>query len=161
MAAPGAPFSQRALGNCLALFRVFIGIKFLTLGYSKLGMLHSHMMATMLTQWGTDPKNPFHSYQQFLLHTAVPNSDIFTILVITGEMTVGFALILGLATRFAALVGFVMNANYLLATASIGSAWLVNQTFMAIELLFFFTAAGRILGFDAILARRFPHFPAW
>ncbi|HEU4325923.1 MAG TPA: DoxX family protein [Roseiflexaceae bacterium] len=47
----------------------------------------------------------------------LPNATIFGYLVAYGEFLVGLALILGIFTRFAAVMGVVMNLSYLFAGA--------------------------------------------
>ncbi len=48
-----------------------------------------------------------------LENLAMPNAGIFTFLVQWGELLVGIALILGLFTNFATIVGMVMNFSFL------------------------------------------------
>ncbi len=44
---------------------------------------------------------------------ALPNAELFSFLVQWGEVLVGIALILGLLTNFATLMGMVMNFSFL------------------------------------------------
>ncbi|MCP3026307.1 DoxX family protein [Halobacillus sp. A5] len=51
----------------------------------------------------------------FLEAVALPNSGLFSFLVMWGELLVGAALIIGLLTRTAAFFGIVMNMAFLLS----------------------------------------------
>lgn len=51
-------------------------------------------------------------YAWFITHVALPNAMVFNYLVVAGEIAVGAALLVGLATRFAALMGAVMNLTF-------------------------------------------------
>ncbi len=83
-------------------------------------------------------------------------------LVVFGEITIGVALILGVATRLAGALGAVMMFLFWIA------AWdfqygIVNQQFvyMILSAIIAYASAGRVLGVDALLektevARRTP-----
>ncbi len=67
-----------------------------------------------------DPvKNPHPAVQQWYAELVqnyfLPNAALFSYLVAFGEILVGLALIVGLFTRFAALMGVIMNLAYLFA----------------------------------------------
>jgi uncharacterized membrane protein YphA (DoxX/SURF4 family) len=89
-------------------------------------------------------------------------TSAFAALVGWGELLVGVTLILGLLTRFSAAVALVLALNYMFAKgvwfwtpSSSGAA------FVAIALALLIGAAGRTLGLDAFLARRWPRSPFW
>lgn len=69
-------------------------------------------------------------YASFIHAVALPNAAFFSYLVSWGEMLVGLALIFGAFTTFAALMGAVMNAAYLLAGTSS-----TNPNMLIIEVL--------------------------
>jgi thiosulfate dehydrogenase [quinone] large subunit len=67
-----------------------------------------------------DPiKNPHPAvqlwYAELVQNYFLPNAALFSYLVAFGEVLVGVALLLGIFTRFAALMGVVMNLAYLFA----------------------------------------------
>jgi hypothetical protein len=70
---------------------------------------------------------------------------------------------LGLATRLMAALAAVILVNYLVkageALPSLGSS--SRLAFTAIALALLLGAAGRTLGFDSVLARRWPRSPFW
>ena len=54
-------------------------------------------------------------YADFVREVALPNATTFSYLVAYGEVLVGLGLLVGLLTRFAALMGIMMNLAYLFA----------------------------------------------
>ena len=83
----------------LAFLRIYIGYYFLAAGINKLsgGFLSKPILAGILKGWAE--KNPHGWYKDFLIETAIPNADLFSYLVVTGEIAVGGLLIAGLMTR--------------------------------------------------------------
>lgn len=78
------------------------------------------------------------------------------------ELLVGVFLVLGLATRFVAALAAVILVNFLLALRPQLSLLTSSQVALtAISLALLIGAAGRTLGFDSILARRWPRSPLW
>ncbi len=68
---------------------------------------------------GFDAANGHPAVQQWYATLAqnvfLPNATAFSYLVVVGEILVGIALIVGLFTHFAALMGVIMNLSYLFA----------------------------------------------
>lgn len=92
-------------------------------------------------------------YGRFLKRVVVPRAGLFARLAVYGVIGVGGALALGLCTRFAALMGIFMHANYLLAAgfpanhpeqAQNGALILIDAAALA-------TDSGRHFGVDALL----------
>jgi thiosulfate dehydrogenase [quinone] large subunit len=54
-------------------------------------------------------------YAELAQNVFLPNATAFSYLVVAGEILVGIALIVGLFTHFAALMGIIMNLAYLFA----------------------------------------------
>ena len=86
----------------------------------------------------------------------IPHSGLFAGLVAYGELLIGIALILGLATRYASIAGALLVANFWLAKGQgvlDGSnhdvVWLV--IFLVLALI----PAGKIAGLDDGLSDRF------
>lgn len=154
----GGPFL-----TCLVLLRVFVGFKFLQLGIGKLPNLgNPGVMQGMITEWAGYAAHPFWGYQEFLKQVVLPNIAVFNLLVIFGEIAVGSALLLGMATRLAAFFALFMNVNYWFAGGYRSPAAAgFNEALALIDLVLILTGAGRLLGFDAWLARRFPRVPFW
>ncbi|UQZ35162.1 Crp/Fnr family transcriptional regulator [Paenibacillus sp. PK3_47] len=130
----------------LTLVRIYVGYQWLEAGWHKLtggfdasGFLQGAIAksagegATVQAWWGS-----------FLEHAALPGVNFFNFLVPVGEVLVGLGLILGTFTTFAALMGLVMNAAYLLSgTVS------TNVQLLLMEVIIIVSAAnaGKI-GFD-------------
>ncbi|MEH7545504.1 Crp/Fnr family transcriptional regulator, partial [Neobacillus vireti] len=57
----------------------------------------------------------FGWYVDFLKHIALPNVDIFNVIVPVGETLIGLGLILGCLTTTAMFFGLVMNFSFFLA----------------------------------------------
>lgn len=146
----------------LAFLRIYIGYYFLAAGINKLsgGFLSKPILAGILKGWAE--KNPHWWYKDFLIETAIPNADLFSYLVVTGEIAVGGLLIAGLMTRAAALAGIFMNLNFYFAsgwTAPASSG--INRLFIVCQAVLLLTGAGRALGVDAFLKKAAPKSVLW
>ena len=71
-----------------------------------------------LEKTGGDNPEVLAWYAAFVRGVALPNAKLFGYLVAYGELLVGLALVVGLFTRFAALMGVLMNLAYLFAGVS-------------------------------------------
>ncbi|MGH7843624.1 MAG: DoxX family membrane protein [Candidatus Binatia bacterium] len=100
--------------------------------------------------------NVFPWYKSFLQNAVFPNQEIFGYLVMTGEILVGLCLVLGLLTRFSAIVGLFMMINYLLGPgmARGGASLAQQQTFIVSLLVIALSNPGRTLGVDGLLFGR-------
>ncbi len=92
----------------------------------------------------------------------LPNAQVFAAVIHRGELLVGVTLILGLLTRFSARLALVLTLNYMFAKG----AWFwspssTDAAYVAIAVALLIGAAGRTLGLDAFLARRWPRWPFW
>ncbi|MGN8647467.1 DoxX family protein [Gracilibacillus sp. HCP3S3_G5_1] len=108
--------NNKVMAGILAFIRVYLGYHWMTSGWGKIiggefdasGFLHGAVASasgenpTVQGWWAT-----------FLETVAIPGADVFTILVMWGELLVGIALILGVFTNFAALMGIIMNFAFL------------------------------------------------
>ncbi len=92
----------------------------------------------------------------FVEKVARPNYEIFGYFVVGGEALVGVLLLLGLFTRFAALVGLLMSLNLYVGLANAPDEWIWSYLLMAfVHLLILALAAGRYFGIDSWLHDRF------
>jgi thiosulfate dehydrogenase [quinone] large subunit len=100
----------------LALFRLYVGYEFLHAGFEKLtgggfdasGFLHGAIAGAT----GDHPAVQ-NWWASFLEGFALPNVGLFNVLVPLGEFLVGLALILGIFTTFAGVMGMTMNFAFL------------------------------------------------
>ena len=86
----------------------------------------------------------------------LPNAELFAALVGWGELLVGLALVVGLATRYAAAAGIILMLNFwltkgqgILDGTNHDVVWLVIFVVLAL------VPAGRIAGLDDGLSDRF------
>jgi thiosulfate dehydrogenase [quinone] large subunit len=87
----------------------------------------------------------------------LPGKELFAVLVAWGELAIGLALILGLATRYAAFVGAFMVLNFwfakglgVFAGANHDVVWCVILIVLGL------IPAGKIAGLDDGLSDRLP-----
>lgn len=97
--------------------------------------------------------NLYSWYKKFLLDYVVPHHELFGYLVMTGEIAVGACLLLGLFTRFSAVVGLLMLINYFLGVgmARGGATLAQQQTFIIALAIFVLANPGRTIGLDGLL----------
>lgn len=146
----------------LAGLRIYLGVIFAIAVYPKLmaGPAFANQLSGFLTHFGLQNAQPF--YQRILSDFIIPNVSTFAILVVVGEVVVALAMIAGFTTRFAALIAMFLATNYMFAKG----LWWWNPSsndgaFFAIALVLGITAAGRTLGVDALLAKRWPRSILW
>jgi thiosulfate dehydrogenase [quinone] large subunit len=140
--------------------RVYLGYEWIGAGWAKVtspewvgleagGMLTKFLTASLAKTAGAHP-DVASWYAWLITHVALPHTALFSNLVAVGEVAVGVALIVGLATGLAAGAGAFMNFNYLLAgTVSINPQMLVLQVALALA----WRVAG-YFGLDGYLASR-------
>lgn len=106
--------------------------------------------------------NPHPWYKAFLTGTVIPNAGLFSSLIAFAEVFAGLLLLLGLMTRLGAFMAAFMSIQFLLATGWMGVAMFTENVLMAAyELLLLWVSAGRWLGVDQLLARRYPKLFLW
>ena len=122
----------------LTFLRIYLGYKWMTSGWGKLtgGFDASGYLNGAIGK--ASGENPVVQgwWAAFLEGVALPGVKLFNIMVPLGEFLVGLGLILGMFTTFAALMGLVMNAAFLLSgTIS------TNVQMLLIEVLIIVAAA--------------------
>lgn len=72
-------------------------------------------------------------YANFLQGVAIPNAELFSYLIVFGEIAVGLGLILGIFTGVAAFFGAVMNFNFMFAgSVSLNPYWALMEIFLVL-----------------------------
>lgn len=109
----------------LTLLRVYVGYAWLQAGLHKMtnpawfgegaGTAISGFFRGVLAKAGGENPVVQGWYASFIENVAMPNATFFSYLVVLGEVLVGVALIVGVFTTFAALMGAFMNLNFMLA----------------------------------------------
>ncbi|MEH7439362.1 DoxX family protein [Neobacillus drentensis] len=103
----------------LTVLRLYLGYSWFTAGFHKLtggfdaaGFLKGAIANPVK---GPDGAVVFGWYVDFLKHFALPNVDVFNVLVPWGETLIGLGLILGCLTTAAMFFGLLMNFSFFLA----------------------------------------------
>ena len=137
----------------IVVLRLYAGVYFTYHGFSKFSKEgFSDRMAGFLQ---SRLESSFGFYQGIIESVILPNKDLFGFLVTWGELTMGIALILGLATRYAAFAGVFMVTNIWFAK---GSGLLAGTNddlpWLMILLVLGLIHAGRYCGLDNRLSDR-------
>ena len=137
----------------IAVLRIYTGAFFAWHGFSKLQRddFAAGVEGFLNAQSGTT----FSFYQSFVESVVLPNKAIFASLVAWGEFGVGIAMILGLATRYAAAAGALLVLNFWFAK---GQGFFDGTNHDAVWLVIFIVLglipAGRVAGLDDGLSDR-------
>jgi thiosulfate dehydrogenase [quinone] large subunit len=151
----------------LAILRIAIGAGFLYAGLDKVvhfgvegakpfsaaGFLKGATAGTLPGSAEGAIVNPTHDFWVSLAGN--PNlMGVVNFLVVAGEIAIGLALILGIATRFAGLMGGLMMALFYIASFDFAHGFVNEQFLYGITALFVaYAAAGEAYGIDAIIDR--------
>jgi uncharacterized membrane protein YphA (DoxX/SURF4 family) len=96
-----------------SVFRIVVGLYWLYYASQKwpgVGWMHSLMISTAKA-------NPIPGLHEFLVQVAVPNWFLFAVAQGAGETVVAVFLIIGLGTRWAAVLGLLLAINLALTVA--------------------------------------------
>ena len=138
----------------ILLLRVYTGVFFAYYGMKKiLGGAFTDGMVGFLGS-----REEMVSWYRVIVDAVIlPLKGLFAFLVAYGELAIGMALIIGLATRYAAYFGAFMVLNFWLAK---GQGVLDSQNhdviWFVILLVLGGLHAGRVWGVDQRLVQRFP-----
>lgn len=128
--------NNKVAAGIWAVLRIYIGYTWLMGGIGKVtsggfdasGFIQGAIAnsagegATVQAWWGT-----------FLNTFALPNAELFSFMVMWGEVLVGAALILGIFTNFAALMGITMNFAFLFSgTVSTNAQMVLITVFLIV-----------------------------
>lgn len=138
----------------IALLRVYAGVFFAWHGIAKLG--GGDFAGGMSGFLNSNLESSFRFYRPFVEAVVLPNKAVFATLVSWGEIAIGVALLVGLATRYAAFAGAFLVANFWFAT---GQGVLAGNNhdvvWLVLLLVLGLVPAGRIAGLDDGLSDRF------
>jgi thiosulfate dehydrogenase [quinone] large subunit len=136
-------------------FRVYLGYIWLLAGLAKANLF-------FLTQGFKESLiyfivgNSFPWYKSFLEGIVLPHSVLFAYITVIGEIVIGILLIFGLLTRVAAVFAVFASINFILAASWIGLTVAAENLFLlGFEVLLIHVSAGRILGVDQILHKKY------
>lgn len=148
-----------------AVLRVAVGSIFLAAGFQKAFLSEEPFSAAGFLKFGTAGTPILGAPAEGVIYNPTNgfwvglagNPDLMAIvnlLVVVGQLSIGVALILGLATRFASLMGTLMMLFFFVA------AWefehgIVNQhlAYALVTAFFGYIGAGRYYGLDALVEK--------
>lgn len=138
----------------IVLLRVYTGLFFVYFGFGK---IRRDNFADGLAGFvNSQLENSFGFFRGFLESVVLPNKGLFAFLVSWGELVIGIAMVLGLATRYFAAAGAVMVASFWFAK---GQGIFDAQNHDALWFLIFVVLAGlhagRAVSLDQKLVDRF------
>jgi thiosulfate dehydrogenase [quinone] large subunit len=157
---PGQVYQGVLARAALVLLRLQLGVVLLVAGIPKIQKDFTPGLTGFLQNVALQHGHPF--YQSFVHSVILPNVGAFALLVSWGEVLVGVALVLGVATRFAAAAAMLMVLNYMFAKGT--WFWTPSSNdaaYFAIALALLIGAGGRTLGVDEFLAKRWPRWWLW
>ena len=96
----------------------------------------------------------FAPHKAFVQSFVLPNISWLGWGVFLGEAFIALSLVLGLLTRLGGVAGFLMAVNLYLGLSVAPHEWYWSYAMLAtLQLIFFFTAPGRVLGIDQFLIK--------
>lgn len=139
----------------IVMLRIYTGLFFAWNGFGKLR--RDNFADGMEGFLGAQAERSFEFYRSFIETIVIPNKAVFASLVSWGEMAIGVAMILGLATRYAAVAGAIMVVNFWFAK---GAGFFDGTNHDVVWLMIFIVLgtvpAGRIAGLDDGLSDKLP-----
>jgi thiosulfate dehydrogenase (quinone) large subunit len=109
---------NKIAAGLFAAMRIFLGYQWMTAGWGKItgGFDASGFLQGAVANPVKGPDGiVYGGWVSFLESFAIPNADLFNVLVPWGEFLVGLGLILGCLTTAAAFFGVVMNFAFMLS----------------------------------------------
>jgi thiosulfate dehydrogenase (quinone) large subunit len=154
-----ANFKQSTYLGYLALVRILVGVLFLLVAWPKISggrFLGGGALSQQLLN-GIQ-KDPLAWHRAFISESVVPHAHLFSYLSAFGEISIGISLVVGCLVRISSLFGAFYNFNILFSVAYAAGGGTVNynRVLILLHLIFVSSSAGRALGIDGLLKRRFP-----
>jgi uncharacterized membrane protein YphA (DoxX/SURF4 family) len=140
----------------LALLRILVGLVVLTSWASNItkGFYTPDGLYTFFTQVYPQAENPMGWYAAFINGVILPVRAVFAPFQLVAEGLMGLALVVGGLTRLFSLAGIFFLLNTFLATAGHDWPWSYWMPIFILAVVFL-TQAGRALGLDGWLLRRY------
>ncbi|SER50217.1 thiosulfate dehydrogenase [quinone] large subunit [Gracilibacillus ureilyticus] len=127
--------SNKIVAGLLAIIRIYLGYQWMTAGWGKMtgGFEARGFLQGAIEKASGDHPAVQGWWAAFLEKVALPGADLFTFLVMWGELLVGIALILGVFTNFAALMGIIMNFAFVFSgTVSTNGQMILLTAFLLV-----------------------------
>ena len=142
--------------------RIYVG---LILFISDLGKLtRDNPFAEEMIRFlrGVTTRRASEPYLHFVQQIVIPDTSLFSYLIMTGEAFAAISLLTGTLTRVGATVAGFLFLNYMLAEGRmLWSPDSEDAALIVICLMIFFGRAGRAWGIDSYLTKRWPNSPLW
>lgn len=159
MRLPGSILQGILARAALTFLRIYLGIALIVAAWLKLKRDYAAELGDVLR--GESVASSPMWYQPFAAQVLLPRVALVAALIVWGELLAGCCLVLGLGTRLAAALAFLIALSL---TLTEGSFWTVSSSYpgwMMVSLALLVGAAGRTFGLDAFLAARWPRSPLW
>lgn len=140
----------------IALLRIMVGLVFVSTWVFNLadGFYTADGLQRFFTEIFPQSENPLTWYAAFIDNVILPVRGVFAPFQLVTEFLLGLALLVGFLTPISSLAGIFFLLNTMLAT--FGHDWLWAYLMpISILAVTFLTQAGRALGVDAYLLKRF------
>jgi thiosulfate dehydrogenase (quinone) large subunit len=142
----------------VALCRIAIGVLWLTALIWKLppNFMPLEGLRSLREWMELEVQYPFLPvYGQFVQSIVLPNFTLFAWATFTVELLIGLGLLLGAFTRAAAVLGLLMSLNLMIGLLEVPNEWPWSYIMLVLfQVVFIFTAPGRVWGVDGWRARR-------
>lgn len=142
----------------LALCRIAIGVLWLSALIWKLppNFMPLEGLRSLREWMELEVQYPFLPiYGQFVQSIVLPNFTLFAWATFIVELLIGLGLLLGAFTRAAAVLGLLMGLNLMIGLVEVPNEWAWSYIMLVMfQLVFIFTAPGRVWGVDGWRAQR-------
>lgn len=149
-------FEPKVPLSWIAVLRIVVGLMFLLTWLPNFldGLYTPDGLLFFFTEEFPQSENSLGFYANFIEGVIIPTRYVFAPFQLVAEFLLGIAILVGAFTPLASLAGIFFLINTMLAT--FGHDWLWSYI-LPISILFvtLFTHAGRVLGVDAYLVKRF------
>ena len=156
----GSPQRQAGARCALSLLRIVLGALFISVFFENLnkGLYGASGYAGLINYYIEKGHAPqvLKSVQSFM----AAHANVAGPMQAATEISFGILLLIGLLTRPVALAAFLFLTT--LWISEWGTAWIWELVVpMAVALALVIGSAGRTLGVDALLAKKYPRSPLW
>jgi uncharacterized membrane protein YphA (DoxX/SURF4 family) len=156
----GQPGKQTGARCALSMLRIVLGVLFISVFFENLnkGLYGASGYAGLINYYIENGHAP--SVLKSVMSLMVAHANVAGPLQAVTEISFGILLLIGLLTRPVALAAFLFLTT--LWISEWGTAWIWELLVpMAVALALVIGSAGKTLGVDALLARRYPSSPLW
>ena len=154
-------FQQKTWIGYVALIRIVVGVQYFLVAWPKVAggrFLSGNGQGLADQLLRASPKDTLGWHRAFITGFVVPHAHFFSYLVAFGEVAIAISLLTGCLVRVSSIFGAFHNANiyYAAALANGGATPNYDRLLVFLFIMFACTSAGRVLGVDGLLHKRFP-----